>query len=225
MHFFDESVDRFADRVAFASLGSELRYDALGRKTHAFASYLQQIGVRHGERVALMMPNTLAYPVALFGAFAAGAIVVNVNPLYTVRELTHQLKDCGAQTIVVFDAFAKTLQDALPNTRVCNVIVTSLGDLFGEGVNLKGRAVDFVLRHVRRQVPAYALPNAVALRNALAQGRAGADRAQRHRVHSVHRRHHRRAEGRDAHASQRQRACFRRLRGPATILPKAARSS
>ncbi len=90
MHFFDESIGRFREHVAFVSLGAGLTFEALGQKAHAFASYLQEIGVRHGDRVALMMPNTLAYPVALFGALIAGAIVVNVNPLYTVRELRHQ---------------------------------------------------------------------------------------------------------------------------------------
>ncbi|SAK76897.1 AMP-dependent synthetase and ligase [Caballeronia hypogeia] len=169
-HFFDESVARFRDQVAFVSLGSELSFAALGAKAHAFASYLQDIGVKPGDRVALMMPNTLAYPVALFGTLIAGAIVVNVNPLYTVRELSHQLKDSGAQTIVVFENFAKTLQDAQPGSRIRNVIVTGLGDLLGRGLNVKGRAIDLYLRHVKKQVPAYALPDAVRLPHALALG-------------------------------------------------------
>lgn len=153
-HFFDESVQRFADRVAYVSLGSTLTFDALRRHAHAFTSYLQQLGVQHGDRVALMMPNTLAYPVALFGALAAGAIVVNVNPLYyTVRELAHQLKDCGAQTIVVFDRFAKTVQDAQAGTRVRNVIVTGISDLLGSWLNVKGRTLDLFLRHVKKSVP------------------------------------------------------------------------
>jgi long-chain acyl-CoA synthetase len=170
-HFFDESTQRFADRVAYVSLGSTLTFDALRRHAHAFASYLQQLGVQHGDRVALMMPNTLAYPVALFGALAAGAIVVNVNPLYTVRELAHQLKDCGAQTIVVFDRFAKTVQDAQAGTRVRHVIVTGIGDLLGRGLNVKGRALDLFLRHIQKSVPEYALPHAATLNHALALGR------------------------------------------------------
>ncbi|BBU27755.1 long-chain-fatty-acid--CoA ligase [Burkholderia sp. THE68] len=169
-HFFDECVERFADRVAFVSLGSEMTFTALGKKAHAFASYLQSIGVKPGDRVALMMPNTLVYPVALFGTLIAGAIVVNVNPLYTVRELSQQLKDSGAQTVVVFDRFARTVQDAQPGTRVRNVIVTGLGDLLGHGLNLKGRAIDLLLRHVKKQVPPYALPDAVRLPLALARG-------------------------------------------------------
>ncbi|CAL8473790.1 AMP-binding protein [Caballeronia sp. S22] len=169
-HFFDECVERFRDRVAFVSLGSELTFATLGEKAHAFASYLQSIGVKPGDRVALMMPNTLVYPVALFGTLIAGAIVVNVNPLYTVRELSHQLKDSGAQTVVVFENFARTVQDAQPGSRVRNIVVTGLGDLLGNGLNVKGRAIDLFLRHVKKQVPAYALPDAVRLPQALARG-------------------------------------------------------
>ncbi|SAK87290.1 AMP-binding protein [Caballeronia ptereochthonis] len=169
-HFFDECVERFRDRVAFVSLGSELSFAALGEKAHAFASYLQGLGVKPGDRVALMMPNTLPYPVTLFGALMAGAIVVNVNPLYTVRELGHQLKDSGAHTIVVFENFAKTVQDAQPGSRIRNVIVTGLGDLLGSGLNVKGRALDLFLRHVKKQVPAYSLPDAIRLPQALARG-------------------------------------------------------
>ncbi|WP_250434853.1 AMP-binding protein [Caballeronia sp. ATUFL_F2_KS9A] len=169
-HFFDECVARFADYVAFVSLGSELKFATLGEKAHAFAAYLQGIGVKPGDRVALMMPNTLVYPVTLFGTLLAGAIVVNVNPLYTVRELGLQLKDSGAQTIVVFENFAKTVQDARPGSRVRNIVVTGLGDLLGSGLNVKGRAIDLILRYVKKQVPAYALPDAVRLPQALALG-------------------------------------------------------
>ncbi|CDY76807.1 Long-chain-fatty-acid--CoA ligase [Caballeronia glathei] len=167
VHFFDECVARYRERVAYVSVGSSLTYDALGRMAHAFAAYLQSIGVRPGDRVALMMPNTFQYPVTLFGTLCAGAIVVNVNPLYTVRELAYQLKDSGAQTIVVFENFAKTLEDALPGTRVKNVIVTSLGDLLESGINLKGHALNFILRHVKKTVPPYHLPQAVRLCDAL----------------------------------------------------------
>ncbi|MDR5779669.1 AMP-binding protein [Caballeronia sp. LZ065] len=169
-HFFDDCVARFRDRIAFVSLGSEMSFTTLGAHAHAFASYLQEIGVKPGDRVALMMPNTLAYPVTLFGTLLAGAIVVNVNPLYTVRELGHQLKDSGAQTVVVFENFAKTVQDAQPGTRLRNVVVTGIGDLLGGSLNLKGRLFDLILRHVRKQVPAYALPDAVRLSHALARG-------------------------------------------------------
>jgi long-chain acyl-CoA synthetase len=169
-HFFDECVARFHDRIAFVSLGSEMSFAALGIKAHAFASYLQGLGVKPGDRVALMMPNTLAYPVTMYGALIAGAIVVNVNPLYTVRELGHQLKDSGAQTVVVFENFAKTVQDAQPGSRVKHIVVTGIGDLLGSGINLKGRALDLLLRHVKKQVPAYSLPDAIRLPQALARG-------------------------------------------------------
>ncbi|MGH8782251.1 AMP-binding protein [Paraburkholderia sp.] len=168
--FFDECVEQFRERIAYVSVGSNLTYGELGRKATAFAAWLQKIGVKPGDRVAIMLPNTFQYPVALFGTLKAGAIVVNVNPLYTVRELAHQLKDSGAQTIIVFENFAKTVEDALPGTRVQNIVVTSLGDLLADGLNLKGKMLNFVLKHVKKMVPAYHLPQAVRLLDALAEG-------------------------------------------------------
>lgn len=168
--YFDECMAKFADRVAYVSAGASLTYRSLAQKAAAFASYLQRIGVKPGDRVAIMLPNTFQYPVTLFCALKAGAIVVNVNPLYTVRELAHQLKDSGAQTIVVFENFARTLQDALPQTPVKNVIVTALGDLLADGFNAKGRLTNFVLKHVKKLVPDYDLPQAVPLRSALSLG-------------------------------------------------------
>ncbi|WP_153100484.1 AMP-binding protein [Paraburkholderia hayleyella] len=169
-HFFDACTTQFSERIAYVSIGASLSYGELARKACAFAAYLQSIGVKPGERVAVMLPNSFQYPVALFGVLKAGAIVVNVNPLYTVRELAHQLKDSGAQTLIVFENFAKTVEDALPGTRVQNVIVTALGDLLGDGLNLKGRFLNFILRHVKKMVPAYHLPEAVRLLDALATG-------------------------------------------------------
>jgi long-chain acyl-CoA synthetase len=168
--FFDECIAQFRERVAYVSVGANLTYGELGRKAAAFAAYLQSIGVKPGERVAIMLPNTFQYPVSLFGVLKAGAVVVNVNPLYTVRELAHQLKDSGAQTIIVFENFAKTVEDALPGTRIKNVIVTGLGDLLADGLNLKGRLLNFALRHVKKMVPAYKLPQAVPLLKALSIG-------------------------------------------------------
>ncbi|WP_310632608.1 AMP-binding protein [Paraburkholderia sp.] len=170
VQFFDDCTTRYRERVAYVSAGSPMTYGALARKATAFASWLQGAGVLPGERVAIMLPNTLQYPVALFGALKAGAIVVNVNPLYTARELEHQLNDSGAQTIVVFESFAKTLADALPGTRVEHVVLTQLGDLLSEGFNLKGRFINFMLRHVKKVVPPYSLPRAVWLLDALDQG-------------------------------------------------------
>ncbi|MBN3757262.1 AMP-binding protein [Paraburkholderia sp. Tr-20389] len=168
--FFDECTTRFRERVAYVSVGESLTYGELARKATAFAGYLQSIGVKPGDRVAIMLPNTFQYPIALFGVLKTGAIVVNVNPLYTVRELSHQLKDSGAQTIVVFENFAKTVENSLPGTRVQNVIVTGLGDLLKDGLNLKGKLINFILRHVKKLVPAYNLPQAVRLLDALATG-------------------------------------------------------
>ncbi|AJY13548.1 AMP-binding protein [Burkholderia dolosa] len=170
VQFFDECTTRFAERVAYVSAGASMTYRTLAQKVDAFASYLQSIGIQPGDRVAIMLPNTFQYPVALFGTLKAGAIVVNVNPLYTVRELAHQLKDSGAQTIVVFENFARTLQDALPDTQVRNIVVTALGDLLADGLNAKGRLINFVLKHVKKLVPPYRLPQAVRLRSALALG-------------------------------------------------------
>ncbi|CAD9225176.1 fatty acyl-CoA synthetase [Burkholderia cenocepacia] len=173
VQFFDECTTRFADRVAYVSAGASMTYRTLAQKVDAFASYLQSLGVKPGDRVAIMLPNTFQYPVALFGTLKAGAIVVNVNPLYTVRELAHQLKDSGAQTIVVFENFARTLQDALPETQVKHIVVTALGDLLADGFNAKGRLINFVLKHVKKLVPSYHLPQAIRLRSALALGARG----------------------------------------------------
>ncbi|HEY4299117.1 MAG TPA: AMP-binding protein, partial [Paraburkholderia sp.] len=170
VQFFDECIAKFRERVAYVSVGANLTYGELGRKATAFAAYLQSIGVQPGERVAIMLPNTFQYPVSLFGVLKSGAVVVNVNPLYTVRELAHQLKDSGAQTIIVFENFAKTVEDALPGTKVRNVIVTGLGDLLADGLNPKGRLLNFMLRHVKKMVPAYKLPQAVPLLEALSIG-------------------------------------------------------
>jgi long-chain acyl-CoA synthetase len=165
VQFFDECIAQFRERVAYVSVGANMTYGELGRKATAFAAYLQSIGVKSGERVAIMLPNTFQYPVSLFGVLKAGGVVVNVNPLYTVRELAHQLKDSGAQTII-----AKTVEDALPGTKVQNVIVTGLGDLLADGLNLKGRLLNFMLRHVKKMVPKYNLPKAVPLLDALSIG-------------------------------------------------------
>ncbi|MFL9962127.1 AMP-binding protein [Paraburkholderia sediminicola] len=172
VQFFDECIARFRERVAYVSVGANLTYGELGRKATALGAYLQSIGVKPGERVAIMLPNTFQYPVSLFGVLKAGAVVVNVNPLYTVRELAHQLKDSGAQTIIVFENFAKTVEDALPGTKVKNVIVSGLGDLLADGANLKGRLLNFMLRRVKKMVPAYKLPQAVPLLDALSAGYA-----------------------------------------------------
>src|SRR5207244_1865637 len=133
----------------------------------AFAAYLQGTGCKKGARVALMMPNILQYPVCLFGVLRTGCTVVNVNPLYTARELEHQLSDSGAEVIVVVENFAHTLQEVVARTRVRNVIVTSIGELLG----FKGLIVDFVLRHVKKMIPAFAIPGSIRLSDTLGEGR------------------------------------------------------
>ena len=165
----ERSCERFRDRPAFENLGVTLTYGDLDRLSRDFASYLQHvIGLNKGDRVAVMMPNVLQYPVAIFGILRAGMIVVNVNPLYTPRELEHQLDDSGARAIVIVENFCTTLQQALPKTRIEHVVTTQLGDL---APFPKGWITNFVVKRVRKLVPPWSLPHAVPLRTALARGR------------------------------------------------------
>ncbi len=169
--YFDECINKFRNRPGFVSIGTEMSYDRLDRLVKAFAGWLQSQGVKKGDRVSIMLPNTFQYPICLFAVLRIGAVVVNVNPLYTARELNHQLKDSGAETIIVMETFAKTLQDALPGTNVKRIVLTQIGDLLSDGfLNLKGRALNFVLRKVQNMVPAYSLPGAVWIRDALKAG-------------------------------------------------------
>lgn len=165
----EESFRRFPDKTAYISMGKSITYAELDALTRRFAAWLHANGLGRGDRVALMMPNLLQYPACLFGALRAGCIVVNCNPLYTARELEHQLADAGARAIVVAENFAATLQKALPGTRVERVLVTSIGEMLGP---VKGRLVDFAVRRVKRMVPAWSLPGAQRLGDALRAGRA-----------------------------------------------------
>ena len=164
---FEQSVAAYADRTAFLSMGRSLSYAELGRLARDFAAYLRSIGIAPGARIALMLPNILQYPVGLFGALRAGCIVVACNPLYTPRELEHQLKDSGAEAIVVLENFAHVLAEVIGRTAVRHVVVTSVGDLLGP---VKGACVDFAIRHVKRKVPSYRLPGAVRFKAAMAAG-------------------------------------------------------
>lgn len=164
-----ESCRRYADKTSYISMGKSLSYAELDRLTRDFAAWLHANGLSRGDRVALMMPNLLQYPVCLFGALRAGCVVVNCNPLYTPHELQHQLADSGARVIVVADNFAATVQKALDGTAIERVVVTSIGELLGP---LKGRLVDFVVRRVKRMVPAWSLPGAIRLGDALRAGAA-----------------------------------------------------
>ncbi|MEO8305935.1 MAG: long-chain-fatty-acid--CoA ligase [Betaproteobacteria bacterium] len=164
---FEESAAKFKDRPSFTCMGKTFTFAELETLSGAFGSYLQANGCTKGTRIALMMPNILQYPVCLFGILRAGCTVVNVNPLYTARELEHQLADSGAEMIVVVENFAHTVQEVLGRTKVRQVIVTSIGELLG----FKGIAVDLAIRHVKKMVPAWHLPDAVKLSDALAAGR------------------------------------------------------
>jgi long-chain acyl-CoA synthetase len=159
---------RYGDKCAYLSMGKALSYAELDRLSQAFAGWLQSIGQGKGSRVALMMPNVLQYPVCLFGALRAGCVVVNCNPLYTPRELEHQMKDSGAETIVVVENFAHTVQQIVARTSLRHVVVTPMGELLGA---LKGTLVNLVLRHVRKMVPAWRIAGALNLRHTLATGR------------------------------------------------------
>jgi long-chain acyl-CoA synthetase len=162
----ERSCLRFRDKAAFSNMGVSMSYGELDRLSRDFAAYLQS-GLHKGERVAIMLPNLLQCPVALFGALRAGMIVVNVNPLYTASELEHQLADSGAAAIVVLENFAHTLEQALPKTRVRLVITTQVGDLFPP---VKRTLVNFVVKRVKRLVPAWLIPGATRFREALARG-------------------------------------------------------
>jgi long-chain acyl-CoA synthetase len=169
--YFDECINKFRDRPGFVSIGTEMSNDLFDRRVKAFAGYLQSLGVKKGDRVAIMLPNTLQYPITLFAVLRIGAIVVNVNPLYTARELNHTLNDSGAEVIIVMETFAKTLQEAKGGTKLKHIVLTQIGDLLAEGwFNPKGWALNFVLRKVEKMVPAYSLPGAVWYRDALKKG-------------------------------------------------------
>lgn len=164
---FEQSCRQYAHNTAYISMGATMNYEQTHRKAQAFAAWLQSRGIQKGDRVALMMPNLLQYPICLFGTLMAGAVVVNTNPLYTAHELHHQLSDSGATMVVVAENFAHTLQQALPNTQVKQIVVTSLGEMLGFP---KGLLTDLVVRHIKKLIPAWRIPGAMRLRDALAAG-------------------------------------------------------
>ncbi|WP_417614460.1 long-chain-fatty-acid--CoA ligase FadD [Oceanisphaera sp.] len=165
---FEQGVNDFADQPAYTNFGKSLSYRELDGLSRDFAAYLQQsLQLAPGSRIALMMPNLLQYPVCLFGALRAGLVVVNVNPLYTARELKHQLTDARADTIVIVENFAHTLAEVLPDTPVKNVILTRMGDHLGA---IKGTLLNLVVKYVKKLVPDYHLPNHIRYSTALSQG-------------------------------------------------------
>jgi len=164
---FEESVAKYATRPAFSCMGKSLTFSELDTLSTAFGAWLQGTGCKPGARVALMMPNILQYPVCLFGALRAGCTVVNVNPLYTARELEHQLNDSGAEVLVCLENFANVFAQVRGKTKVREAVLTSVGEL----LSFKGLLVDFVLRRVKKVVPAFSIPGAIRLSDALAEGR------------------------------------------------------
>ncbi|WP_159011311.1 long-chain fatty acid--CoA ligase [Bradyrhizobium sp. S69] len=167
VELLEESFAKFADRKAFICMDKSISYRDLDEMSRALGAYLQGKGLKQGARVALMMPNVLQYPIATAAVLRAGYAVVNVNPLYTPRELEHQLKDSGAEAIIVLENFATTVQKVIASTAVKHVIIGSMGDLLG----LKGMIVNLVVRRVKKMVPAYSLPGAVLFNDAVTSGR------------------------------------------------------
>jgi len=154
-HVLESACERFHHRPAFSNMGKVLTYGDIDRQSRAFASYLRNVlKLNTGDRVAIMLPNVLQYPIAIFGVLRAGLTVVNTNPMYTARELRHQLHDSGAVAIVVLDNFAATLAEVLKDTPVAHVITTGLGDLLGFP---KSAVVNLTLRYIKKLVPAYSI--------------------------------------------------------------------
>ncbi len=163
----EDAMKRFAAQKAFTLMGKSLTYREIDEMSTAFGAYLQGRGLESGDRMAIMSPNLLQYPIALFGAFKAGVIVVNTNPLYTPREMQHQFNDSGVKAIMISETCAYNLEKILPNTTVKAVITTSVGELLG----FKGKLVNFAVRNVKKLVPKYNLPNAVVFKDAVEAGR------------------------------------------------------
>ena len=166
----EEAFAKHSSKVAYSFMGKELNFAEVDAQSKAFASYLQGLGLQRGDRVALMMPNIPQYPVAVAAVLRAGYVVVNVNPLYTARELEHQLKDSGAKAIVIIENFAKTLQDGMHGSAIEHIVLCAMGDELGF---LKGALVNYVVRSVKKMVPDFSLPGAVRFNDALAKGRGG----------------------------------------------------
>src|SRR5256885_11944474 len=164
----EESFAKYRGRRAFICMDKSISYSELDDMSRDFAAYLQHSGLKFGDRVAVMMPNVLQYPVAIAAILRAGLVVVNVNPLYTPRELEHQLTDSGAQAIFVLENFATTLQTVIAKTQVKHVVVASMGDLLGFP---KGTIVNLVVRRVKKMVPSYSLPGSISFNAALSAGR------------------------------------------------------
>lgn len=168
VELLDKSLIKYRDRVAFENMGVQLTYGQLDKLSANFAAYLQQdLGLKKGERIAIQMPNLLQFPIAFIGALRAGLIVVNTNPLYTPREMEHQFRDAGISALVIVANFAHNLAKVPFHTSIKHIIITELGDMLG---GLKGAMVNFVVKNVKKMVPAYDLPQAISFKKALKKG-------------------------------------------------------
>src|SRR3954470_11482293 len=170
VQLMQDSFSAYASRTAYSFMGKDTTFGETDAQSRALASYLQGLGLVKGDRVAIMMPNVPQYPVAVAAILRAGFVVVNVNPLYTPRELEHQLKDSGSKVIIIIENFASTLQQCIANTPVQHVVLAAMGDLLG---GLKGALVNYVVRKVKKMVPAYELPGAVKFKDAIDRGQRG----------------------------------------------------
>src|ERR1035437_10080383 len=166
VEMMEESFKKFADLKAYSFLGKDQTYGQVDSLSQAFGAYLQGLGLAKGDRVAVMMPNVMQYPIAVAGIMRAGYTLVNINPLYTARELEHQLKDSGAKAIVILENFAATLQKCIAATLVKHVVLCAMGDQLGI---LKGTLVNYVVRNVKKIVPDFNLPNAGRFNAAIAK--------------------------------------------------------
>lgn len=164
---FAKSCEKYRQRVAFENMGKRLTYDEVDKYSRDFAAFLQNLGLKKGDRIAIQMPNLLQFPIAFFGALRAGLIVVNTNPLYTPREMEHQFRDSGATAIVIVANFAGNLEKIISRTSIKHVIVTELGDMLG---GIKGALVNFVVKNIKKMVPPYHLPDALSFKEVLKKG-------------------------------------------------------
>jgi long-chain acyl-CoA synthetase len=168
VELFEETFEKYRKKPAFSCMGKELTFDQLDKQSKQFGAYLRSRGLEPGDKIALMMPNLLQYPIALFGALRAGLVVVNTNPLYTPREMLHQFSDSGAKAIIIAENFAANLEKIISETEIKTVIVTSIGELLGFP---KGFIVNFVVRYIKRMVPKFNISNTVNFKEALNQGK------------------------------------------------------
>ncbi len=168
VELFENTFEKYRKQQAFACMGKSITFDQLDQLSRQFGAYLQSRGLQPGDKIALMMPNLLQYPIALFGALRAGLVVVNTNPLYTPREMRHQFSDSGAKAIVIAENFAANLEKIIGDTEIKTVIVTSIGELLGFP---KGAIVNFVVRHIKNMVPKFNIPNTVSFKEAIRQGK------------------------------------------------------